>query len=209
MTEPDRWSVGLETVAPGWLLIPAGMSEEDRTAWVDARVAELREAWGAEWGPGSEDRVRSLLVAGAEERSESDALLLFQVWPVFAPIAAMCRIAVLPNDGLPPWSEWGGVAHRVEAPHVGPGVQYTERHEREMGGAGLHEVFSTALVFNDDRSALVIALQEMPAIVLNDIRDGFVGLLDSIRLQAPDGSAFASQEPAGVLDDGPWRVEAV
>ncbi|SEE90336.1 hypothetical protein [Ruania alba] len=204
----DRWTATVETVAPGWLLVPAGMDDAARAQWVDGRATELRDIWGAEWTHDYDDDVRSLLDAAAGERSESDALLLFQVWPVFAPIACMCRIAVLPNDGLPPWDTWDGVAHRVEAPHVGPGVQYTERRVYTDDG-GEVEVFSTAFVFNDGATALVVALQEMPAPVLNDVRAGFIGLLDSLRLESADGTVFTSDEPAGIYDDGPWRLEAV
>lgn len=209
MQRPDQWRVSLETVEPGWLLVPTSMDDQAQTTWVTERTAELRTMWGEEWQPGYDEAVTGLLTAAAQERTSSDAALLFQVWPVAAPIAVMCRVGVLENNGLPPWGEWLGVAHRIEAPNIGPGVQYTHQRTHTGDDQETVEVFSMAYVFDDGESVLVAALQESPALILNELQQGFVGLLDSLRLEAADGTVFNSKEPAGILDDGPWPLESV
>ncbi len=205
--EQARWTVSLDTVSPGWLRIPTLTDSDAREQWIAERTDDLRGMWEKDWQEGYEAAVPEQLRAAAEERLASDVSMLFQIWPVRVPATVMCRVAILVNDTVYPWNEWSGVAHRVEAPHVGPGVQYTHHRYYVDEDGQRTDLFSLAFVFDDGESLLVVTLQESPAPAISAVLEGFIGLLDTLRMETADGTPFVSREPKGILDDGPWRLE--
>src|SRR5690625_3557069 len=207
MTRTTEWVVSLETAEPGWLLVPSDLSSHERDTWIAEISDELRTAWADGWQDGYEATVRHWLEIALEDRDTSAAHMVFQVWPVFAPVAALGRVIVVPSREAPAWTKIDGVVHRVHAASVGPGLQWARRRTVIDDEGEKYELCSLSYVFDDGESTLIVALEETAVELVSRILTGFVGLLDSIRMETENGDSFASVEPRGILEDSPWTLE--
>lgn len=208
----EEWALDIsdDLEVPGWLYLPSGPSSAESSEWMAQAVEMLSPIIGAErWDgkPASEADVRELLAAGLDARALSDAVAMFQVWPVLMPVSVTCVVNILDSSALPDWGETDAVIHRAESPHVGPGLQCSTTRT-VSAEADEFELMSVHFVFDNGEVALMLSLEESFPVLVTRALPGFVLLKDVIRMaRCSDGKPFASVEPLGILDDSPWTWE--
>lgn len=205
----DEWELDVteDVEVPGWFFVPAAMDEAQARQWLAEGVAALGPVIGVPgWDeqPTTEAQVREVLQQAIDARAESDALALFQVWPVVGAAAVMCRVAVVRSDTLPGPDDTDAVARPIGAPHVGPGVQYST--SRTLGSGADQVVLSSLhLVFDDGDVALALSLEESVAPLIAHATPGLAILKDVIRMRrVRDGAPFVSVAPQGLTVDESW-----
>lgn len=203
-----RWEVQLETTEPGWVLVPDGATV-DHDSWTEQMVTGLRALWAENSSDADDQEIRAILAAGLRAREESPAALLFLVWPLQTPVAVLCSVLVAPSEDVSDWMAEHEPLHAVEATHIGPGVQYVQRHTRTNSAGEEQELISLALVFDDGASALVIRTGETLPALLAHLHAGLGGLLATVRMVDPDGAEFRSLPPRDVLADEAWDLETI
>lgn len=201
-----KWQVQLETTQPGWVQVPDGATT-DHDSWIEQMVAGLGELWGQNSSDADEQEIRDILSAAVRAREQSPAALLFLVCPLQSPVAVLCSVLVAPSQDVADWMAEHEVLHAVEATHVGPGVQYVQRHTRTNAAGEEHELISLAFVFDDGVSALVIRTAETLPALLAHLHAGLSGLLATVRMVDPDGAQFRSVASGTVVADEPWDLE--
>lgn len=185
------WQARCSTTQAGWLGIPR-LAEHEGDAWITARAAELRDDWAERWQPEHAAMVGEMLRAALERRG--DDLLVFQVWPVRAPIAATVRIGGLASAQLPDWRRVEGIVQLIDAPGIGPGVQLTRSHDE---GEGVRSG-TVDLVFDDGADAVMVRVEPTLRELLDMLAPGLAGVLASLEVDRPDGTRFRALPPAGV-----------
>jgi len=201
-----QWEVELETTQPGWVLVPDGAAI-DHDSWTEQMVAGLRELWGESSSDEDDAEVRAILSAGIRAREQSPAALLFLVWPLQTPVAVLCSVLVAPSEDVADWMAEHEELHAVEAAHIGPGVQFVQRHTRKDPAGEEHDLISLAFVFDDGVSALVIRTAETLPALLAHLHAGLGGVLATVRMAGPDGAQFHSLVPGRVVADEQWDLE--
>lgn len=201
-----KWQVQLETTEPGWVQVPDSATT-DHDSWTEQMVAGLRGLWEQDWSEGDEEEVRGILAAGIRAREQSPAAVMFLVWPLQRPVAVLCSVLVAPSQDVAAWMAEHEELHLVEATHIGPGVQYAQRHTRKNSAGEEHELMSLAFVFDDGASALVIRTAETLPALLAQLHAGLGGLLATVRMVDSEGTEFRSLSPSDVLADEPWDLE--
>lgn len=194
----------------GWLYIPRDLDAEGRREWVAAGLDHLSPLIGVERWDGSattRDHLRELLESGIDREAEMESLATFLVWPIPGPAALICRVTVVPSDMVRGVlsGEPAGAAHRVEAAHIGPGVQFSTRTQVETE-EGAVDFYSVDLMFDDGAAAVVISLEQSLAALISNSFSGLAILKDLLQIERPDGSRFTSTPPATVPDDQPWEL---
>lgn len=209
--ESDKAASGfqltLETIEPGWLLLPEGLTSPRRESWIADATRALRAAWGELWRPEHENVVPALLEQGLADRDASPSPAVFQVWPIFAPLVALCRVTALPSEAAPPWSDLGGVLHRIETAGLGPGVQWTLRGGKTLEDGSSTETVAVHYAFDDGDMTIIVGVDETLAALFVRMLPGLHGMLETIRIERADGTPFRGAEPTGVLEDVPWQIE--
>ncbi|GGH42881.1 hypothetical protein [Microbacterium album] len=203
----EEWRIRLETVEPGWLILPGDLPRQEWDAWVRAATGELREAWGEQWDPRAEDDVRTLLGRGLEDRAASPSVAVLQVWPVFAPIVAMCRVTLMSTQVAPPWRDLGGVLHGVEAEGLGSGLQWVDRSAVSLPHGESVETVTVHYAFDDGTTTVIVGVDETPVGMYLRLLSGLRGMLESIRIERADGARFRGVRPAWLMEDAPWEIE--
>lgn len=206
------WTVrGLdEFSSPGWFPVQAGLSPEENARWMREAEDALEAIVGVERWDGAvttSDDLRELLARAFDEAQSVDAAATFQVWPLLGPVAVMCRVMLLTSDSVPKWkSTDAGSRHVIESKHLGVGLQFTARTriESETGGADIEAV---DLVFNDGIAAIVLTVEPTFAPVIANVLPGLQVLMDTIRVEGPDGTGFSGNAPDAVIADDSWEVE--
>lgn len=207
----DGWALSLvdpDLDLPGWLLVPEGMDDAQRAAWLDQAVADFEgiETWEGTELDGA--AVREVLESGLEQRAASDALALLQVWPTLAGQAAVCYIDILPSEAMPDWTDGDAIVHPVSSPHLGPGLHLvTQRTSRQPDGTEV-EVASAGFYFDDGEVTVMISLDEIftPLVTVN--LPALVALMQNIGVvHTGTGKTFAAVAPTGLVDTDEWDLE--
>jgi hypothetical protein len=201
------WSLAVQTTEPGWLMLPDGLERDAREPWVAEAAAELRAAWGELWQPEHDDVVPRLLAQALDDRAASPSIAVFQVWPIFAPVAAMCRITVVPTAVAPPWREMGGVLQPIEAAGLGAGLQWTHGSEMTLPDGSTIDMVSVHFAFDDGETTVIVGVDETLAALFVRMQPGLRGMLDTVRVERAGGSPFEAHAPEGFLRDETWPIE--
>lgn len=208
-----KWSIELtdDLRAPGWIPIPEGLTGPGQQHWVDQTSELLSDLIGSpRWDGGASTLadIQDLLRMALEERAESNAYALFQVWPVMSAAATICRLDVVSTPTLPNWEQWDGVIHTADAQHIGPGLQLSTRRELAFEHGAI-EVNSVSYVFSGLEVTVLITLEDcIPQLAAWAAR-GLTLLKDTIRVVRDDGMVLESTLPAGVVQDEGWPAEAL
>lgn len=211
MSDHDEWRLSFaeEFDAPGWLQLPRGLAPKDHGQWIATALSWLSALMHEAGSPMDEPAVpefRRILRAGLEERARSRSFVIYLVFPVATPAAVLCHLNVMASEALPPWSALDGVVHSAEAPHIGPGVQFSSGHRVYAGGRPT-ELCAVHFAFDDGEVALLMSLEESVPVLISRALPGFVQLKDALRMERRDGGRFTSVPPEGVLEEAPWRLE--
>lgn len=205
-----KWTVELvdDLEAPGWIPLPEGMTPPERDQWVAETSGMLEELVGTPRWDGEKTTItdiRDLLQMALDERDESDAYALFQVWPVMSAAAATCHLYVVESDSAPDLTTWEGTIHAAHAEHIGPGVQLSARKELDFDGGSV-VVDSVNFVFSDGEVLLLLGVDECIPQLAAQVVGGLTSLKDLLRLVREDGKVFESVLVPGAPADESWPV---
>ncbi|WP_306232997.1 hypothetical protein [Agrococcus beijingensis] len=202
----DQWRSTASTDRPGWLAMPRLGDEAADAAWLADRIAGARVAFGERWSDQHEQLVPELLRAGLDRREQGD-LFAWQVWPLALPIFATVQARIMPSGLVPRWSEHDGSLQPISSAGLGEGVQLLATaplpgYERAVLG-------STAFVFDDGDSAVMIALAPTPQELMALAASGLRQVVDRMEVTRPDGSRFIGlpSERFVVEADG-WHAQS-
>jgi hypothetical protein len=204
----DTWTFEATTTVPGWLEIPA-LDRADHPAWVDDRLAQLRDAWDADrWDDEVEAWSRAALASALDERGADDALVL-QVWTMQAPIAPTVALRRARVGTMP---DWGSMGYRVlpydAAAELGPGIEATFTRDVELPDGERTRFVHAVHVFDVDDALIVCEVDPTPAAVHAQLSPGLAGVLGSLVVTRPDGSRAIATLPAipEYADDAHWHI---
>lgn|SRR5699024_687502 len=212
MSDSEEWAVWAaeEFDEEGWLYLPRAMTALQREEWIAEARKYLNPLVGVKrWDgtPTTPLMLEELLESAIGRAGEVEALATFHVWPIPGPAALLCHICVVPSETAqrvlsdPP----AGVAHRIDAEHIGAGVQFGTRASVETD-EGVVDFYSVDLIFDDGVAAVVITLEQSLGALISNSYPGLATLKDVLQVQRPDGSAFASVEPNVVVQDEIWKL---
>lgn len=211
MPDPQTWAIRPteDFLHPGWLHVPHGMRAEQCEQWVDTALEDLAPMVGvARWDgtPTTEDHLRSLLEYAVADEPTMDALLTFQVWPLWGPAVLTCRVCVVPSQAVPDWRDAdGATVHLVHAAEIGPGIQVTT-HTTLADGDDSIDLYGVDLVFDAGDFAVVFSLEQGVGAMIANALTGLAVLKDVVGVERPDGSGFTSNAPTTVVDEQPWEL---
>lgn len=210
MTEDHGWTLDLiddDLEIPGWLFVPQGLGRADQERWVRSAQDELADVPAWDGPPPDPALLREMLVHALELREQSESLAVLQVWPALANATAMGHVDVLPSDALWDWTRTDAVVHRIDEPHIGPGLQISTRRTVTLDDIDM-DVSSTAFSFDNGEVTLMVAVAETLTPLLTFALPGLLALMRNIRLvDTRNGSAFTSIEPTGVLTEPDWALD--
>lgn len=208
MSAPAEWVVQFteDIDIPGWFFIPEGVGTDEQNQWVAENAHELRSLVGTNrWDgePATETDIEDILRLAFDERASTDSDALFQVWPVPFPATVLCHLNLVASSTLPSWRDVGGIVHPLSSPHLGDGVQVSTRGIED----GV-EVSSVHLVFSNGDVALMLSVEEAPALLVARVLPELMFLSEALRLERPDGTPFVGTLPTGQLaEESPWGFE--
>lgn len=207
----DTWTFEATTTVPGWLEIPV-LDPERRAAWVDARLAQLRDAWDADrWDEEAEAWSRATLASAVDDRDARDHLVL-QVWTMQAPIAPSVALRKARVGTMP---DWGSMGYRVlpydAAAELGPGIEATFTRDVALPDGELARFVHAVHVFDVGDALVVCEVDPTPAAVYAQLGPGLADLLGSLVVTRPDGSRALAALPAlpAFADDAHWHMGEV
>ncbi|WP_345217232.1 hypothetical protein [Georgenia halophila] len=209
MSSPAEWVVDLaeDIEIPGWFFVPEAPEDEQQRRWVEECAEALSSVVGSErWdgGVASELDIHEVLRQALDERAATDSDAVFQVWPLDFMAAVMCHVNLVTSASLPSWTDTGAIVHRVEAPHLGAGLQCSTRRTDDDSGM---DVVSVHLIFDNGDVALMLSLGEAPAPLITRVLPEFMMLTEALRIDRADGAPFIAVAPEGQFDEPPWPFE--
>lgn len=203
VAEPT-WRMSAGTDAPGWLAMPALGGTEDPRAWVRSRTDGLRTAFGERWSSELERVVPTLLAAGLDRREQGD-LLSWQVWPLALPVLATVHARIVDSAAVPDWLASGADVQPYDSAGLGPGVQVSATAALDEPGT---TAAFTLFAFDDGAATVVVAVDPTLAEVLTFSMGGLRTLVDGMRVEAADGTAFRGRPPARFITETEgWPLE--
>jgi hypothetical protein len=200
-----QWQCTASTDRPGWLAMPALGDAAADAAWLADRLAGARIAFGERWSEEHEALVPELLRAGLDRREPGD-LFAWQVWPLALPIFAAVQARIVPSGLVPDWSGQEGSAQPITSAGLGDGVQLVAA--TALRGYEQLVLGSTAFLFDDGESTLLVALAPAPRELIALAAAGLRQVVDRLELTRPDGSRFRGLPSSRfVVEAGGWGSE--
>lgn len=205
-----RLDVSDDIEIPGWFYVPSGLEASEAAGWVEDCMGTLPAVIGDkdfDGNPINPEEVRAALRSVLDLRASAESVAMFQVWPVRGPAAVTCHVNIVASSALPNWSQLNDAyMHRIEAPHVGPGMHCATRRtitvaEEQVDLASVHKIFDNGDV------TLILSIQESIAALVSCALPGLLSLQEVIRMERADGRPFESVPLMGVLEDGAWPFE--
>lgn len=192
-------TIELRTTEPGWIAIPDDFDAAEREAWVERCTTQLEAAWGELWSPEVAYRVREMLRVAVDERP--DAQFVFDVWPVFRTVRARVQVDVFNPQSLPDWRAEGYSVLAYEDAPIGPGITCVRMHDVEGDGGEQSTIVEWCTVFESEEVALVVLVAPTLPHLLGQILPGLHGMIQSLQVGLPDGTAFRAAPPRDVVID--------
>ncbi len=204
----SSWTLGLaeQIDIPGWFAIPESATPEAQDTWVSQNAHQLRSLVGSNrWDgqPTTEKDIEDVLRSAFAERASTDSDVLLQVWPVPYPATILCHLDLVTSATLPHWPDVDGIVHPVEAPYLGQGIQVSTRGVED----GI-ELASVHLIFDNGEVALVMSIEEAPAMLVSRVLPEFMMLSEALRIDGPDREPLVGVLPVGQIpEEAPWDFE--
>ncbi|GAB2698054.1 hypothetical protein BKA24_000949 [Microbacterium marinum] len=201
---PQGWAAGMwrltgHSEVPGWLLLPAEV--DDRDAWVQAQLAEIRTAWAEHWRDEWAEPVAALLGAALDARPD-EAALAFELWPVPAPLVAQVSASFGARPAALPDAVREGDLYPTE--QLGDGVLLVRELPDPVTGITL---IGTDILFASAEAVVLVRLEptlpELHAMLIGQ----FHAFVHTLEFLGPDGTPVRGVAPEGMLaarSDADW-----
>lgn len=207
-SEAGDWHLA-EIVEPeSWLPVPRGLNEGQIGEWGRDVIATLESAWAEQWDEEAAYPIALMLHAVAGTRQAGDGPM-YLCWPLPVPMCMTITVTVMDPGGLPEWVVDGELRY-YEAKGLGPGFHCLS--ERRGGASQAPtDLVSTAFVFDDGDSSVVIATDLVPPTVAALVNADLQRFVQSLVIVRPDGRSFRGAPSRRLLtnDRDVWEFDGL
>lgn len=191
----DEWMASVWPASPGWITVPAGLSERQADAWVEHSLSELRDQWDDQWPSNEEQEGRNLLRAAVRRRTD-DEILVLMFWPYPHPIAVRLNVRAFPSMPLTTWVDEGFEIDGFDGAALGPGVRCIAQTDADIAGEQ-RRVITAQFLFDDGEFQLQVEVEPTFVELYSHLSVEIASLVESLEIRRSAGVPFTPRAVPG------------
>lgn len=180
------------TDSGGWVEIPVLADAAERDRWAAAVVDAVARAHGDRFDPESGPAIERILVEAANDRQESDLLVMLFL-PTARPLMATVRVHMITPQSLDWWRSREFALSPIRTGGMGHGMLATRTHEHQIEDVRMLS-HQSVFVFTDGGLGIAVSVEPTAALMFDRMLPGLTEIVGSLTVEFDDGRPFVGAQ---------------